>query len=213
MRDAAHVDGGQHGFTNGSVLKQCFGGTNRLVIAHVLVYCENDTGFFTGLHSFNGLGIIRTQRFLSENPFHGAPGTGSLNDLKLIVRGDSNVENFDGIVIQELVNTFKNITDIILFCALSSIILCSGGDGHWVEAGFPVSGQMTIIHNKATANTANTPIFTFRKWRMDIKIHEAAFSPAPVVSSVDGFQNSVFASNNFPFIALIAVSGNFSRGS
>ena len=79
--DATHVDGGEYGIADGAVLEQRLGGAHGLVVAHVLVHGQDDAGGFARFHGLDGLGVIRSQRFLRENTLGRAARAGGLDDL------------------------------------------------------------------------------------------------------------------------------------
>ena len=64
--DAAHVDGGENGIADGTVLEQRFAGAHGLVVAHVLVHGFVHAGSFAGFDRLNGFGVVCAQRFLRE---------------------------------------------------------------------------------------------------------------------------------------------------
>ena len=161
VRNAAHVDRGQNGVSNRAVLEQGFGRAHRLVVAHILVYCQNDISCFASFNCLQSFRIIRTQRFLSENPLYRATRTGGLYDFQLIVRWNRKVQHLNRFIVEELINCIVDNIDAVPLSAMDSVFFCATGNGGWVEPGFVVGDQMAVVHNESAANAANTPVFAF----------------------------------------------------
>ena len=104
MWDATHDDGGQHGLSDGAVAQKRLGSTHRLIIAHVLVHGQDDAGFLADFDCLHRFSIITTKWLLREDALSCAAFTCGLNDIKLIVGWYCNVEHFDRLVVEELID-------------------------------------------------------------------------------------------------------------
>ena len=71
VRNGAHFDRPNNGLSERAVFKQGFCGTDRLVVAHVLIYGECNARALTGFYGFHGFGVIHPERFLRQNAFDG----------------------------------------------------------------------------------------------------------------------------------------------
>ena len=121
--------------------------------------------------------------------------------------------DLNGFIIEDSIDGVINNFNAMALSTFCGVLFCAAGDGDRVEAGLSVGNKMAVAHNKPTADATDAPVFSLWERGVDIEIHEEAFSPAPVVASMEGSQNSVFASKSFPPISLIALSGSFSSGS
>ena len=164
MRDAAHVDGGQHRLTDGAIGQQRLAGADRLVVTHVLVHGQHDPGLFADLDRGDGLGVIRAQRFLCEDALGGAASAGGLDDGELIVGRHGDVEHLDRCVVEQLLDRVVHGRDAVLRCALGGVVAGAGSDGDWVETGLTVGNQVAVVHDEPAADAADAPVQPGRKW-------------------------------------------------
>ena len=212
MRDTAHVDGGQDGVADGAVLEQRFAGAHGLVVAHILIHGQNDTGGFACLNSLDCFGIICAQRFLGQNAFGRAARTGGLYDLELVIRWHGEIKYLDGFIIKQPIDGVVHGVNIVRLSAGGGVGLRATGNGDGIEAGLAIGNEVAVAHDKTAADAANAPVFPLGKFRMNVEVHLEAFSPAPVVASAAGSQKSVLLSNSLAPMSLMAESGSFSSG-
>jgi hypothetical protein len=73
-----------------------------------LVYGQGDAGGFAGGDGFDRFSVIHAERFLREDTFDGFAGAGGFDQSELGVWRNSDVEDFDGWIIEQLLVAFAN---------------------------------------------------------------------------------------------------------
>ena len=171
MRDTAHLDGREHGIANGSVFQKSFGRANRLVVAHVLINSERDAGVFAKLHCFQCFAIVHAERFLGEDALDGAARTGRFDQAELCVGRDSDVEHFNGSVVQELLVACVDFFDAVAVSHFLGVLAMTRGNCDWIEASFAVGDEVAIIHDEAAAEDPDAKILPPGQGRMNVQVH------------------------------------------
>ncbi len=145
--------------------EQGIGGVNRWIVAHVLVHREHDPCLLAAADGLRGFTVAERQWFLSQDAFHCAARACGSNQLKLMLRGNGNVQNFDGRIVQQFLVTIADAGDGVASRHLGGFLPAPRCDGTGIESQTPVADEMAIVDDKSAAENPYAEILSLRRRR------------------------------------------------
>ena len=171
MRNAAHVDRGEDWFPDGAVFQQGPGRADRLVVTHVLVYSQDNTGPLAVRDGLDRFAVIHSQRLLRENRFDSLVPAGRLDQTELVHRRHRNVQHLNGRIVEQLLRPVIDSRDSMPLRDFLRAGARSRRDGDGIESGLPISDEVTVIDDESGAENADAKISPVRQRRVDVQFH------------------------------------------
>ena len=153
--NGTHVDGCKNGFTKRSLVQQTLHGSNRLVVSHVLIDCQDDTCVFAHVNDRFCLRVVDTQRLLCQDAADAASSLCDVaNDLKLNVGGNCNVDNLNLSITQQFAIVCVDIRDCVPIGDVTCAFYVASSNRDWIEACLSIGHQMAIRHDEPRSDAA-----------------------------------------------------------
>ena len=115
MRNGPHLDRGKHRLAQPAAAENVLERPHRLIVAHVLIDGERDAGAGAQGDALAGFTHAQCQRLLRQDAANVvAVGDGPTNDMRLHVRRDGDIQDFDVGIGQELADRAMDARNLML---------------------------------------------------------------------------------------------------
>ena len=109
VRNGAHIDRGEHRFSQISPPQHGLQSADRMVVAHILIDAKPHAGALASQHHFLRFPVIRRQRFLRQNSADMRVLKRRVYNGRLRGRGHRDVENLNPVVRQKFLPRVMNL--------------------------------------------------------------------------------------------------------
>ncbi len=168
--DRSHVDTGENRIAKVTAIENTFTGADGLVVAHVLIDGESNVGSFAKIDDAFSLFVVHAEGLLRKDPADVVLAFDDLlNDLKLDIGGNGDVDNLDiGVIEKRFVGLVRG-RNLVSFGNGLSILEGLGGDGNRIESSLAIGNEVAVGHDESGTNTADAEGLVLGHWHVVVE--------------------------------------------